>query len=312
MPRARIIVNPASGHAISPAGLARLLAPLEAAGWQLRIESSPGKGQATALAQAAVKDGCGVVVAAGGDGTVNEVIQALVGTPVALGVLPLGTANVWAQEVGIPADPAQAVRVLQEGRTRRIDVGRAGDRYFLLMAGIGYDAAVTGSTDPRVKRALGILAYVVRGVTVAFGFAGRRVTIAADGMERQYRVLLIVVGNTRRYGGPVSITAEARIDDGLLDVCVFRGVGVLQAARYALQVVLGRHLRDPGVAYFRTASMSITGDTSLPVQVDGDTIGTTPMDFCVHARALNVIVPRAVRPELFGTAEVTDQLGVQP
>ncbi len=311
MPRAHVIVNPASGRAIPAAGLARLLAPLEAAGWRLSVEESPGRGQVTGLARAAVEAGCSVVVAAGGDGTINEVIQALVGTPVALGVLPLGTANVWAREVGIPVDLAQAVRVLQQGHVRRIDVGRAGERYFLLMAGIGYDAEVTAGIHPRAKRALGILAYVVRGVTVAFSFVGRRVTITADGTERQYRVLLIVIGNARRYGGPLSITAEARIDDGLLDVCVFRGVGVLEAARYALQVLLGRHLRDPGVIYFRTANVSVSGDTPLPVQVDGDKIGTTPMGFSVHARALSVIVPSAVRPELFGAAQAADQLEVQ-
>lgn len=308
MPRARVVLNPLSGHAVSTTELLRLLRPLREAGWETTVVQTDGRGNGTALAREAVREGFDVVVAAGGDGTINEVIQALVGTPVALAVLPLGTGNVWAHEVGIPVDLAGAVRVILDGRVRRVDVGSAGTRYFLLMAGIGYDAEVTGTTDAQAKRKLGRLAYIVRGVTVALSFRGHRATIDVDGKRAQCRALLIVIGNTRRYGGPVSVTAEARIDDGLLDVCVFKGVGALQSARYAAEVLLGRHLRDPGVSYFRAASLTVSSDPPLLVQVDGDTIGKTPMVFRVHTRALNVIVPRQARWHLFGTAGITDRL----
>ncbi|MHB9092681.1 MAG: diacylglycerol/lipid kinase family protein, partial [Chloroflexota bacterium] len=146
--------------------------------------------------------------------------------------------------------------------------------------------------------------YIVRGVSVALSYRGRRVTVDADGMQRRFRALLIVIGNTRRYGGPVSLTPEARIDDGLFDVCVFRGVGLLHAAWYVLQVLIGRHTHDPGVVYFRTKRLMIRSERPLLVQVDGDTIGETPMGFVVRNRFLKVIVPSVERPDLFGTDEV--------
>lgn len=311
MPRARVILNPLAGRAVPLADLVRLLQPLEADGWEITLAATDLPGETTALARAAVADGCEVVVAVGGDGTVNEVMQALVGTRVALGVLPTGTGNVWAAQVGIPTDLARAVKVLREGWLRRVDVGIAGDRYFLLMAGVGYDAAVTRSTSSKTKRRLGILAYVVAGVSVALGYVGWPMTINVNGDQRQYRALLVVLGNSRRYGGPVSVTAEARIDDGLLDVCVFKGVGFLHAAWYVFAVLLGRHLRDPGVVYFRAARLRIGSERTLFVQVDGETIGTTPMAFGVRPRALSVVVPFAAAPGLFTAAEPSERLGGQ-
>ncbi len=303
MPHVFVVLNPHGGHPISLSDLERLVAPLRREGWQVEIGCTDRAGHATELARAAVERGCDMVVAAGGDGTVNEVVQALAGTQATLGVVPLGTGNVWAHEVGIPLDPPAAIRVLLEGRVRRVDLGMAGDRYFLLMAGVGYDAVVAQSTASSAKRRLGILAYVFRGAGVAFSYRGRRVVLDVDGVQRQYRALLVVIGNTRRYGGQVSLTPEARIDDGLLDVCVFRGVGLLHAAWYVLQVLIGRHTHDPGVAYFRARRMMVRSEPPQLVQVDGDTIGETPMGFLVRNRFLKVIVPNFERPDLFGVDE---------
>ena len=310
MRRACVILSPTAGRAVPVSTLREHLRPLVEAGWEVRIEVTDRPGGATAIAEMAVNAGYDLVVAAGGDGTVSEALQPLVGTDVVLGVLPLGTGNVWAREVGIPLDLPGAVRVLLEGRVRRVDVGRAGHRNFLLMAGIGFDAAVTRQIDPRRKRRLGMIAYLVAGVAVAFSFIGHKVQLNVDGVRRTYRALLIVIGNSRRYGGDVSLTAEARIDDGLLDVCVFKGTGLVEVAWHLISVLLGRHVHDPGVDYLRARRLTVVSDSPLPVQVDGDTIGETPMAFTVRARSLNVLVPVRIRPDLFAerpeaTAQVT-------
>lgn len=299
MRRACVILSPAAGNAVPVATLREHLRPLVEAGWEVRVEVSGQPGGAIPLAEMAVRSGHNLIVAAGGDGTVSEALQPLVGTDAILGVLPMGTANVWAREVGIPLDLPGAVRVLLEGRIRRVDVGRAGHRYFLLMAGIGFDAAVASQIDAQRKRRLGMVAYLVAGVAVAFSFIGHKVQLNVDGVRRSYRVVLIVIGNSRRYGGTVSVTAEARIDDGLLDVCVFKGTGLPAVAWHLISVLLGRHVHDPTVDYFRARRMTVGGDSPLPVQVDGDRIGETPMAFTVRARSLNVLVPARTRPDLF-------------
>lgn len=309
MPRACFIVNPVGGSAPALSELMRNLPSLLGPDWDVRVLATGGPGDATAMAARAVEEGFDVVVAAGGDGTVNEVLQPLVGSRAALAVLPLGTGNVWAHEVGIPLDLIGALRVIAEGRVRKVDVGTAGDRFFLLMAGIGYDATVLGGTNSRAKRALGIFAYVVRGVTVALAYRGRRMAVEIDGVRRSFRAFLVVVGNSRRYGGPVEVTAEAKLDDGLLDVCVFRGVNLFHAAWFVIQVILGRHLKDPAVSYFRAPSVSVDADPAQPVQVDGDLIGCTPFAFGVRRRALRVVVPSTVPAHVFSADNEEEYLG---
>ncbi|MHB1131438.1 MAG: diacylglycerol/lipid kinase family protein [Chloroflexota bacterium] len=299
MPRASVVMSPVAGTAVSREDLLEQLAPLTAAGWQVRVAVTTRAGEAVELARAAAAAGEDVVVAAGGDGTVNEVLQGIAGSESALAVLPLGTGNVWAHEIGVPTDLAGAVQVLLHGRLRRVDVGRAGERYFLLMAGVGFDAEVTRQTDKQTKRRFGRLAYLIAGVKVALGIVGHRVEINLDGVPRGARALMVVIGNSRNYGGQVSLTSDARLDDGLLDVVVFKGTSVLHAAWYALSVLLRRHRQDQGVEYYRAKRLVISSVTPLPVQVDGDVIGETPMSFQVRPLALKVVMPQAARPDLF-------------
>src|SRR5579862_1748915 len=153
--RATLIYNPIAGHGGSLAELEAARDVLAARGWLVRLEATAGPGAATALAGDAVERGDDVVIVAGGDGTINEAIQALAGTTVALGVLPVGTVNVWAREIGLPAHPVAAAALLADGDSRTIDLGRAGERLFLLMAGAGFDGAVTGLVESRLKRAMG-------------------------------------------------------------------------------------------------------------------------------------------------------------
>lgn len=296
MVHATLIYNPIAGGRIVDLAAAQAL--LVAHGWNVRDARTSAAGDATRLAHEAVARGDDVVVVAGGDGTINEAVQALAGSATALGVLPVGTVNVWAREIRLPLDPMAAAKALIDGVWRRIDLGRAGDRYFLLMAGVGFDGAVTDLVEPRLKRAVGPWAYVLTGARLALRYGGPEATLELDGATIRCRLLLAIIGNTRFYGGSFAMTGDAVADDGLLDVVVFPGRYPWEAIPRALPILLGRR-RHASAIYYRTRRIRITTKTPVPAQADGDYIGTTPLDISAVPSALCVVVPRDARSPLF-------------
>ena len=307
-PDALLIYNPTAGPRDVRRELDRVLGYLERRGWRVRLRETTKTGDATPFAQEAVARRCKAVFVAGGDGTINEVVNGLVGSPVAMGVLPVGTGNVWAKELGLPTYTlthpgrlVEAVQRLSDGDVRWVDVGRAGSRYFLLWGGVGIDAEVTFFLEPRPRRTkrLGALAYLAAGLMVARDFQGVRTTVVVDDRTIRTRTILILVSNIQLYGGLVRITPEARLDDGLLDVRIFKGVGMRWVLRHLIGVFTSRHLRDPKVVHFRGRRVAVYTAEPAPVQVDGEPIGTTPILFEVVPRALRVLVPSDVSPRLF-------------
>ncbi|HEX2037718.1 MAG TPA: diacylglycerol kinase family protein, partial [Chloroflexota bacterium] len=223
------------------------------------------------------------------------------GSDLAFGMLPRGTVNVWAREVGIPADPARAVRLLWDGEYRRIDLGRAGDRYFLLMAGVGFDADVAARVTRPEKRRWGPLAYIGRGLVTALRWPRQRMWLQLDERRLRRRLLFVVVGNTRLYGGVVNITQHAVADDGVLDVCLFGGDGLAEKLAHLWRVATRRHTDHRTVEYYQVRRLTLVTRPRVAVQVDGDTIGSTPMTFEAVPGALRVVVPRRQSNSLFST-----------
>jgi diacylglycerol kinase (ATP) len=260
-------------------------------GWMVTYAPTQFAGHATQIAREAARDGYDYAIAAGGDGTVNEVMNGLLHTHTALGTLPIGTVNIWAREMGLPMDIVGAAKQLLEARVRSVDVGMAGDRAFLLMAGVGFDAAVTQSVDAGEKKRFGAIAYVKQAFQVAWRFQGVRTLLRIDGKRVRGRILMLVIGNSQLYGGVVKFTAHAIVDDGLLDVCVIKGRSMLTAPLRLFSVFTRNYNRDPKVAYFRASRVEIQGKKRLPIQVDGDFIGKTPMRFEIRPGALRVMVP---------------------
>jgi YegS/Rv2252/BmrU family lipid kinase len=249
-----------------------------------------------------------MVFVAGGDSTVSEAADGLAGSDVALGVLPAGVGNVWALEMGIPTPSPlrrhpllDAAEALAEGEIRRIDLGRAGLRHFILWSGIGLDAEVTERMEPRDRPAkrLGTLAYAVAAVLVAKDYRGTRARVEIDGRSINTRCILVLISNAQLYAKLVRVAAEAYLDDGLFDVCIFKGVNLASTVHHAIMVFARRHLCDPQVEYYQCKKVSISTATPLPVQVDGDPIGTTPIEFEIVPQALNVIVPQNSSRQLF-------------
>lgn len=260
------------------------------------------RGDAARLARQAAGDGVAVVVAAGGDGTLNEVVNGLmqardldgVAELPRLGVLPAGTVNVFAQEIGLPWNLAKAWEVIAHGKTRVIDIGRANQHYFAQMAGVGLDAQVVRDTDPEFRKNFGPLSYLFTAAGV-IGQPPPDLVIEAPG-KRPVHGAFVLVGNGRFYGGPFEFFKKSRLDSGKLEVLVFQNLSYPDIFRYLQGIALGYHDRLPDVrslsvqeCVVREANPAETPAT--PAELDGEIVGGTPVRFSVCPKALRVCVP---------------------
>lgn len=305
-PRSLLVVrNPRARRAYEERDLWTASEPLRSSGWQVEIRTTTAPGDAVTFAAEAARHGVEVVAACGGDGTVNEVANGLAHSETALAVIPRGTADVWAREAFVPLDPGQAFGLIPLARRARVDLGVVegafGRRHFLLMCGIGLDADVVRRVGGRStgKRWLGKAWYGALGAGIVLRARPTAATLNLDGGGTLERLLLqLVAGNTQLYGGVMRLTSDARMDDGLLDLCAFSAggrVGHLGLVARALRGELHRH-EGNGVDYLRGSCFEVTGATPLPVQVDGEYLGETPVKLSVAPRALTVLL--APRPNV--------------
>jgi len=254
----------------------------------VRFTESPG--DAEAMAERGVQQGYRTIVAAGGDGTVNEVVNGLAESDVRLGILPVGTMNVFAAELGIPSgNLVRAWRTIEEGHVHRIDLPRANGDFFVQLAGVGLDAEVVRQTTPDSKKALGPISYILSLAGVAARKPPKICVRGDDGVGRNGCFLL--VGNGRFYGGPFVLFRDALLDDGLLDVLVFKNQSHWDVIRYLQAIAFGSHVDLPDVEYFQTSRLSVTGDEEVPVEVDGELAGSLPYEFGFSKSRLQVLVP---------------------
>ncbi len=307
-PNAMLILNPAAGARSVRREVKQVTRFLQKRGWQVDLRETRGVHDATTFAREAVALGKEVVLVIGGDGTINEAVNGLAGSEVALGLLPAGTGNVWAMEMRLPLPGPirwrtllDATKSLVQGEIRQVDLGRVNGRYFLLWGGIGLDAQVTQRMEPRTRttKKLGMLAYLITAFLVAKDFLGTRTRVVADGQKIRTRSMLVIISNAQLYARIARVASRAYLDDGLLDVCVFKGSGLLMTLLHVIHILTERHLQDPRVAYLQARQVTIETKRPMPVQVDGDPIGTTPVTFEVIPRALRIIVPPEVPPWLF-------------
>lgn len=319
--KAMLIFNPAAGQRDIAGELRQVVTYLESQGWDVVLRRTFGPGDATTYAREAVAGGLDMVIAAGGDGTLGQVATGLAGSNCVLGVLPVGTGNVWAHMLGLPqwtplgrATLLDAARVLVEGEVHPIDLGRAGDRYFVLWAGIGFDAQIAQGVEPHrdIRRNLGNITYYVALIALGLGLRGTRVTVEIDGKAMRQRVIMVIVTNAQLYGPTVRLAPQAQLDDGLLDVYVFKGDNLFDALRHIFSVVVGTHHHDAKIETYTARRVEIRGDKPLPVHLDGEPIGHTPVAIAVAPRALRVIVPSWASGSLFqdGAAEAEGDLSL--
>lgn len=292
--RALILLNPTAGQ--RRAGAWRQALEHAFGDWpgSWSIRETHAIGDAERMAAEVNDDACDLIVAAGGDGTINEVVNGLK-ADVALGILPLGTANVLALELGISVnDLPAALAVIRDGEPRPIDLGRINNRRFLLMAGFGFDAEVVASVAKPLKDLVGGPAYFLSAVEAFSRVRPARFRLQADTEAMETQAYMVVVANAASYAGQLQIAPLATIDDGWLDVCVFQERRPGGFLRQAWQVLRRRHLRDPDVRYFRCRSIRVEATPEVGIQVDGDPAGRTPARIELLPGAVRVYRPSGV------------------
>ncbi len=270
--RALVIINPKAGGGRSE-GLARCRAlasdVLEPLDYRTEVLVTGAPGDATVASARARAEGCDLVVAWGGDGTVNEVGVSLVGSSTPLGIVPAGSGNGLARDLGLPLDPAGALRMAGTGRVRPIDVGQFGDALFFNVAGVGLDAAVGARLAlPNARR--GLAGYVQSAVLVWPRYAPQRFRITGD-TTYDGDAWLIAVANSRQYGNGAQIAPEARLDDGRLDIVVVEAQPRWRLAMDVPAFFNGTLRPRPGLLMRQASTFTLSADGPMDAHVDGET-----------------------------------------
>ena len=245
-------------------------------------------GDAEALAADAADRGTDVVVACGGDGTLNEVVNGLDGRDVPLGVVPLGTANDFARQTGIPEDADHAMDVILRRKPVRIDTASMNGRRFLNVSTGGVGAEATAETPADFKASLGPLAYAITAIRMLAGDQSRHASFVSAGFDLDVDFLAFAVGSARVTGGGTIMTPDASVTDGLLDLCVIEAMSRRDFALLSLQVKKGEHLGLPGVHYAQLPWVKVTGPEPLSVNLDGEGVEAQVCDY--RARRSDLLV----------------------
>lgn len=293
--RVLVVFNPTAGR--RGGRLAAILAALEAQDCEVVLRKTAGPGDATRIARDESR-GFDVLAVAGGDGTINEAANGLAelgpDAP-ALAVLPFGTANVLAHEIGLGLDEARVARTVATGRTETVHLGTVSEprgtaRRFLLMAGIGFDAAVVAGVDTRLKRRIGKGAYVWRMLVELWRYGYARYMVTVDG--ERHACASAVVAKGRFYGGRFVCAPDACLNEPDFQVCLFLRAGRLHVLRYSLALALGRLPKLPDVRLLRGRDIRLEGPFGAPIQADGDIVARLPSGVTIATHPLRLLYPQ--------------------
>jgi len=295
--RITVIVNPAAGRGKARKWIGELEVRLGLAiqnahriiSWKIVETTCTGDG--TRLAREAVAEGADIVVAAGGDGTIGEVLNGLVGTNVALGVIPMGTGNDFVRSIGIGVDIDKAIYNLLEGVPMAIDVGKTQGRYFVNVAGCGFDAVVAERVNRGFRNLHGTAAYLAAVVQCLLSYKATQIRLTLDNEVVESKAMLCSIANARYYGGGMRIAPDAMLTDGLFDIVLLEEVGKLEFLWTFPKVFKGTHTTHPAVRIRRSKTVRVESDHPLPVLVDGEILGTTPAEFEMLEGGLTLIGP---------------------
>ena len=293
--RATLISNPKTGRYNSRRrSIQDVASRLESLGVAVDLQLTSGPGDATEIAARAARDGSTEVIVAGGDGTINEAIQGLAGTEASLAIIPRGTGNVLARELGLPLDEESALAVVAKGKSRKIYLGVVIDentnesRYFVLMAGIGLDASVVQGVQPSLKKRIGRGAFWVSGLSHLANWNPQPFTLEINGDK--YKATFAAIGKAARYGGDLAITPGARLDQREFEVCIIETTSRVRYLKLLSHAMRNGMPRDrPEVRFVKAVNVKAYGNAQ--VQIDGELLGALPMRFEIAPHSLEVIVP---------------------
>ncbi len=296
--KARLIINPISGTH-NKAGLAdSVISSLTPLGWEIETLYTRGHGDATRLALEAVHRGYDAVIAAGGDGTVNETAAALCGSETALGILPCGSGNGLARHLGIPVDPIEGLKIIMSEKPRKIDYATVNGRKFFCTFGVGFDAAVSDAFARKKTR--GKFTYLQSTFETYAHYEPELYTVRANGKVMTEKAFLIAVCNASQYGNNAYIAPSAVIDDGMLDVTVVHAGNPLSTALVGFDLLAGMIEHNVLIRQFRTPALTIERSSGGIAHIDGEPVDLpSNLDFKCHPSLLSVFAPadeKAIKP----------------
>lgn len=284
-----LILNPMSGRGKGKRVYPELVRKLRSRLRSVDVQLTERPGHAREIA-AHFRDEYQVIIAAGGDGTVHEVVNGMMGGKAALAVIPIGSGNDFVKMLHLPLNPEAAIQTIVENHRMRVDVGKAGDRYFPNGLGLGFDAWVVRESM-KVKHLRGFLIYLYSVLKTAFLFHNQTVELEIDGKRSQHEIFLIAVGNGKAMGGGFYLTPQADIQDGLLDVCLIHALTKKDIFLNLPKATKGEHLSMPQVEMFRTSRLKVFAPEGIAVHADGELLGMelTELEISLLPAALEVI-----------------------
>ncbi|MEX0583296.1 MAG: diacylglycerol kinase family protein [Sneathiella sp.] len=291
LPKRRLIIihNPTSGIR-NKNRFSKALLRLADTDCEVEILKTNGPGHATEMTRELVarNDPDIVLVAAGGDGTVSEILNGLEGGEVPLGVIPLGTANVLARELGLGVSINKAIKTLAEAEPVPVYSATANEKRFLLMAGAGYDSLTVAALRPGEKKRFGALAYVLAAFRAVTGFRDMEFEVVVNG--KSYAAASVVITKVRYYGGPFVIAPEGGIENPRLDVLLLKNAGLAAAFRYGAALLLNRLSQLSDVEILETnEEVLVTSSRVFPCQLDGDICLKTPLHIALNPTPLRIL-----------------------
>lgn len=295
MQRARIIYNPTSGREGFKKELPDVLKRFEESGYETSVHSTIGVGDATKAARIAVERGYDVIVAAGGDGTINEVINGMAEQPnrPKLGIIPVGTTNDFCRALSIPRNTHKAVDVILENHSIALDIGRVNDQYFMNIAGGGKLTELSYDVPSKLKTMLGQLAYYLKGIEMLPSLRPIKVQIEYDGKLFEDEIMLFLVANTNSVGGFEKLAPSAEMNDGLFDLLILRKTNLAEFVRLASLALRGAHLDDDRIFYTRASRIKINTEEQMQLNIDGEFGGLLPGEFTNLYRHIEYFVPES-------------------
>lgn len=293
MRRARLIYNPTSGRETIKKNLPSILDRLERGGWETSCHATTGIGDAIKAAELAVQRKFDLVIAAGGDGTINEVINGLCEKPhrPRLAIIPAGTTNDFARAICVPRDIETACEIICKDFEMPLDVGKVNGQYFINIAGGGKLTELTYEVPSKLKTMLGQLAYYLKGIEMLPSIRPSYVRIECDGQLIEEEIMLFLVSNSNSVGGFEKLCPDASMNDGLFDVVILRKTSLPDLIRLARLAIKGDHINDPMIIYTKAKRIRVYNEEKMQLNLDGEYGGELPGDFLNMKHHLRVIVP---------------------
>lgn len=295
MKKARLIYNPTSGREQVKRQLPYILNRLERCGYEASAHATISGDDAIDAARQAVDRNFDLVVAAGGDGTINEVVNGLAEQPrrPKLALIPAGTTNDFARAMGIPRTIEGACDIIEDGAEMPIDIGKVNDSYFINIAGGGKLTELTYEVPSKLKTMLGQLAYYLKGMEMLPSLKPAPVRIEYDGKLFEGEIMLFLISNTNSVGGFEKLAPDATIDDGMFDLIILKKANLAEFVRVATLALRGEHLANDNLIYTKASRVKVYTEEEMHLNLDGEEGGLLPAEFENLYRHIKMIVPRS-------------------